>query len=323
MPGFRRHGMTGRRFGWFLDPEESADDIAFRVRHTRGVEPTADGWVFQHIVEPTMGLLVGSWRQALGERLSLRSDEARLDLSAERIRLRDKRAAGERDADTLIDLDPEIVELDAVSSVMCLKGVAPDPGWATWRDAAESLSRLSGQLEVYAYYFSGIPWWGMGRASIGFDTLAADPKGRALQATLNLYYYTVTSHVNANQCHVSRTSDIKFINADWGYIKTGYDSTPIGVMSSQTGSDGWSTLDITSRYAASSTFTLGLAALLDQNDNGSGGTWPTSANRVRFNYSAPYLELVMPRPGMLRGGRTRARAGQGKARAMLGQGAGF
>ncbi len=184
MPGFRRHGMTGRRFGWFLDPEESADDIAFRVRHTRGVEPTTDGWVFQHIVEPTMGLMVGSWRQAFGERLSLRSDEARLDLSAERFRLQEKRAAGERDADTLIDLDPETVSPD--NWKWCYKWQNGGGDWDTWRVTDDNSSQLTDRINVAACIDGQLRQ--LERVALRFDTATADPKGRARQANLWLYY---------------------------------------------------------------------------------------------------------------------------------------
>ena len=264
--------VSKTHFGDILTPDSGYDGVVeYDIAYSSRVEHTTAGWQFTDISDVPLGVFLSDWRGRFGDRVSIGSDRASVDL-----------AGIEPDLFGQINLDPVIIEH------------AADGGAArvalTWPDVRNG----DGIFSIFAAEIltgEGLSGdYACARGAVRFDTSGYPQVGSAVFKFTPLETLSGFALMPAADVHVSRASITSYGEgstplAVYGEVMAGYEANPWGVMYA----DGEKyAYDLTAHYESTATLDIGLANYT----NDVGNSVPTIDQAVRAYI--PYLEIVLP-----------------------------
>ncbi len=275
-----RSVVSNTHFGDILTPDSGYDSVVeYDVAYSSRVSHTASGWQFADITDVPLGLFLNDWRGRFGDRVSIRSDRASVDLTG---------IAG--DAFGQINLDPETVGISDHAS----SGNGQDTTWPATLAGTPDLhirdDMILGVGAPAASVFFCL------RGASRFDTSAYT---RVLQAQLRFtpaLFFPGPIMVPANMVHVCRPTISSYeggLGTDTVYVevRTGYQSNPWGTMSDEGGEYVY---DLTDKYEQTATFDIGVA----HNEYDVNGTVPALQDDFVTQAINTRLELTLPGDGL-------------------------
>lgn len=272
--------VSKTHFGDVLTPDSGYDGVVeYDIAYSSRVSPTPSGWQFIDITDVPLGVFLSDWRSHFGDRVSIRSDRASVDLTGVKA-----------DAFGQINLDPETVEVSEHAS----SGNGQETTWPEILAGTPDLHIMDDM--IVGVQAPATNTFLCVRGASRFDTSAYQ---RVLQAHLwftPALFFPGPLLIPANMVHVCRPTISSYeggLGTDTVYVevRAGYQTNPWGTMSED---DGEYVYDLTDKYEQTATFDIGVA----HNEYDVNGTVPALQDNFVVQSVNARLELMLPGDGL-------------------------